>query len=689
MADFWGKQMGNIRIYDSQANTRASYSAHADAEDFGAGVGRGLRAVGQGLERQGDKIEKQREQQEVSDAASSAYEDDLYLTQQYDEFSRTAQPGDVTAGDRWLQEVRDYFQNKPQKYGTPRAQQYAQQQAERAINEHGVRGLGLQASLNGQKFKNDAVMTGDAINATVFANPNSYVGAKTRLSDEAQQGVGFWQFGKPGDRPQLQEQMIESAAWNAGLGTLAKPGGTEEFLSLVAPGVLKGEDWRGSLKAENLSKIDKPGYEWVPDLDPEKLVQLLTKAEADYQQSQRLAAGNMENIIRSAQAELELNGVEKHPLTFNQFAAAYGPKAQAKWAEYKGDQKAYGLAFEFVKLPDDQALARIEALRPKPGQVTPENLRQYQMVQTAYQNMRKAQQQDQIGVAMQRGVPGLMDFNPNNDEERIKALTYNAATVDDQAKITGKYRWLSAQQAELQKQRLAGMGDNEIRRYFQDTRMAIKDPKKFQAYVAQIYPDNAAMRAGAGLAGKNGIGAVYEGRVYDASTVSARVMSGARYLDKKSEDGKSVRNSSLPPDETFEKTFRGVVGDAVPPEYFNDALQIAKAYYIGEGMATHSGLSSGKVDPKQMTRAVTLTLGSTTTNPDGSKVFAPWGMDAARFRNEAKARYDAVRQKYGLPGGFDSQSFVPVQGAEGVYGIKLGNGISYAIDLNAPVEKQP
>lgn len=685
MADFWGKQMGNIRIYDSQANTRASYSAHADAEDFGAGLGRGLRAVGRGLEREADKIEKQREQQEVSDAASSAYEDDLYLTQQYQALSEEAQPGDPTVADRWLQGVRDYFENKPQKYASPRAQQYAQQQAERAINEHGVRGLGLQASLNGQKFKNDAVLTGDAVAATVFANPNSYVGARDRLSSEAQQGVGFWQYGKPGERPQLLEQMTENAAWNAGLGTLAQAGGTERFLSTVAPGALTGDDWRGSLKT---GKIDKPGYEWWNDLDPEKQIQLITKAEADHQQSRRLAAGTLKDTLDNQRAELELYGTVKNPLPRSAFAVL-GDKADEEYRAYQGDLKAYGLAFEFVKLPDDQAMARIEALKPARGDVNKDNLRQYELVNGAYRKLRQAQQQDQIGVAKQRGVPGIGEFNPNDDKARVQELTLRAATVDDQSRITGKFRWLSEQEAEQQNQRLAGMGDAEIRRYFQDTRMAIKDPKKFQAYVAQIYPDNAAMRAGAGLAGKNGIGAVYEGQVYDASTVSARVMSGARYLDKKSEDGKSVRNSSLPPDETFEKTFRGVVGDAVPPEYFNDALQIAKAYYIGEGMATHSGLSSGKVDPKQMTRAVTLTLGSTTTNPDGSKVFAPWGMDATRFRNEAKARYDAVRQKYGLPGGFDSQSFAPIPGREGMYGIKLGNGISYAIDLNAPVEKQP
>lgn len=676
--------MGNIRIYDSQANTRASYSAHADAEDFGAGVGRGLRAVGQGLERQGDKIEKQREQQEVSDAASSAYEDDLALTQRFQTFSETAQPGDVTAGDRWLQEVRDYFQNKPQKYGTPRAQQYAQQQAERAINEHGVRGLGLQASLNGQKFKNDAVLTGDAINSTVFANPNSYVGAKSRLSNEAQQGVGFWQFGKPGDRPQLLEQMTESAAWNAGLGTLAQPGGTERFLSTVAPGALNGDDWRGSLKT---GKIDKPGYEWWNDLDPEKQIQLITKAEADHQQAQRLAAGSLKDSLDNQRAELELYGTVKHPLPRSAFSVL-GDKADEEYRAYQGDRKAYGLAFEFVKLPDDQALARIEALKPARGDTNKDNLRQYELVKNAYQKLRQAQRQDQIGVAKQRGVPGIGEFNPNDDKARVQELTLRAATVDDQSKITGKVRWLSKEEAEQQKQRLAGMGDNEIRRYFQDTRMAIKDDKKFQAYVAQIYPDNAAMRAGAGLAGKNGIGVVDGGQVYDASTVSARVMAGARYLDKKSDEGKSVRNSSLPPDEKFEKTFRGVVGDAVPPEYFNDALQIAKAYYIGEGMANHSGLSSGMVDQTQMTRAVKLTLGATATNPDGTKVFLPWGMDATRFRNEAKARYDVLRQKHGLTGGFDSQSFAPIPGREGMYGIKLGNGISYAIDLNAPVEQQ-
>ena len=37
-----------------------------------------------------------------------------------------------------------------------------------------MRGLGLQATANGQKYKNDALLTSDSINKTVAANPADF-----------------------------------------------------------------------------------------------------------------------------------------------------------------------------------------------------------------------------------------------------------------------------------------------------------------------------------------------------------------------------------------------------------------------------------------------------------------------------------------------------------------------------------
>src|SRR5574343_6404 len=674
--------MAQIRIYDSQANAGGTLQARADAESFGADVGRGLQRVGQGLQRMEDRRQQELERAEVSDAASAGYQDDLNLEQLYEQEAQTAQPGDRAVGDRVLQKVKDYFSAKEDKYTTPRARDYAKQLADRAINQFGVRGLGLQAALNGQKYKNDAVLTGDAVNQTVFANPDSYASTRDRLSSEAQNGLGFWAFAKPGDRPQVLESMTESAAWNAGLGTLAKPGGVQQFLSKVAPGALEGKDWRGSLKTE------KTGIPWFDDLDADKKIQLISKADADYQQSRRLEAGNLKELRDNQLSELKLYGTVRSPLSRAQFNV-YGDKADEEWRAYRGNLKSYGLAFDLVKLPRAEALARIESLKPRPGDVNPDNLRQYQMVGQAYSDLYEQLSRDQIGTAQARQVPGISPISSGDDlQTHLQKLSLRAPAVRDLAANNGKTAWYSNLEADVMRQKLAGIGDNEIRQHFQAVRQIIKDPTEHRADPTQLYPNNPAMAASALLAGKNGISTIDNGQVYDASLVSARVMSGARYLDKKSEEGKSIRDSGLPDEDKMKKRFMASVGDAVPPEYMDSAYAIAKAYYIGEGLATRQGLSGGAIDQTQMERAINLTLGQISQNPDGTKVFAPWGMDPARFRNEAKMRYDALKAAGKVTGGFDSQSLVPLPGREGVYGIKAGSSIlPVVIDLNQPVAK--
>lgn len=674
--------MAQIKIYDSRANAGGTLQSRVDAEDFGAGIARGLQRVGQGLQRREERQQNELERAEVSDAASAGYQDDLTLEQMYEEEARSAQPGDRNAADRVLQKTRDYYAAKEDLYTTPKARGYAKQLAERSINQFGVRGLGLQATLNGQKYKNDALMTGDAVNKTVFANPDSYASARDRLSAEAQEGIGFWGFAKPGERPQVQESLIESAAWNAGLGTLAKPGGVQRFLKTVAPGALEGKDWRGTIKTE------KTGIPWFDDLDAEKQIQLVTKADADWQQSRRLEAGNLDQILRDHRAQLEKNGYVPHPLSRAQFSVL-GDKADREYRNYVGDQKAYGLASEFIKLDDATAQARLKALEPTGAAVNEDNLRQWQMTVRAYQTIRDAQQKDQVGLAQARGLPGIEPIAATDDTRtHFQKLAQNLPALRDQARITGKFKAYSNAEAEVVRQKLAGMGDTEIRQHFQAVRQIITDPAEYRAYSTQLYPDNPAMANGAMLAGKNGISTVIDGQVYDASVVSARVMSGARFLDKKSEEGKSIRDSGLPDEAKLKKRFMDSVGDAVPPEYRDAAYATAKAYYIGEGLATRQGLSGGMVDQTQMERAIKLTLGQMSQNPDGTKVFAPWGMEPVRFRNEAKARYDALKAAGKVTGGFDSQSLVPLPGREGIYGIKAGSSIlPVVIDLNQPVAK--
>lgn len=672
--------MGRISIYDSSVGGTATVQAKADAQDFGAAVGRGLQALGRGIDAREDRLERQKEQAELSDATAAGYQDDLFLTQKFEEFSTTAQPGDREAGERWTNFVREYHANKESKYTTPRAQEYQRQNAERSVNQFGTRGVGLQSALNGQKYKIDLLSTGDAVNQTVFANPDAYQGTRDRLAAEAQAGVGAWEFAKPGERPAALESVTENMAWNAGLGKLAQAGGTEWLLRQVAPDALQGKDWRGSLKT------GKTGISWFDDLDPEKRIALITKADADYQQSRRLAAGNLDQQLRDHRAQLEKNGYVPNPLPRSAFSVL-GDKADREYQNYLGDQKAYGLASEFIKLDDATAQARIKALEPTGAAVNEDNLRQWKLTVSAYTNLREQQARDPVGVAQARQLPGLAPIDPADDPQtHLTKLAQNLPALRDQAQITGRFRAYSNAEAEVMRKKLAGMGDDELRRHFNAVRQVIRDPAEFRAYAQQLYPDRPAMSAGAGLMHKTGMASFDEGQAYDASLVSARIFSGARYLDKKSAEGKSLRDSGLPDDDKMKKAFRGVVGDAVPPEYVDAAYDIAKSYYIGEGLATRQGLSSDKVDTKMLQRAVKLTLGNMHQNPDGSKVFAPWGMDPTRFRNEAKARYDALKAAGKVQGGFDSQSLVPVPGREGVYGIKAGNAmLPSVIDLNAPV----
>lgn len=674
--------MGNIRIYDAQVGGTPTIQSRADAEDFGAGIGRGLQALGRGMQRQGDKMEQERERQELSDAASRGYQDDLFLEQRYSEFAQTAVPGDREAATKWESFVRSYFNDNPDRpaYNTPRAQQYQRELQDRTINQFGVRGLGLQAALNGQKFKDDVILAGDAMNQQAMANPDSYAANRDRIRAEAENGVGIFAYSTPGPRTQVTESLTEGAAFAAGHGYLAKPGGVEKFLGEVAPGALQGKDWKGSLKTRDTS------YPWFNDLDYDKQIQLITRADADYQQSRRLAAGNMEDLLANHRAELKLRGFVPQPLSRAQFSV-YGPDAEKKWAEYQGDRKAYGLAFEFIKLDPAEATRRIEALKPGLGKVTPDNLRQYELVRGAYGAMRQQLEQDQVGTAQAREMPGIRkEVNWADDNAVLSELTLRGPAVRDLSRNTGRVKWLSNAEADTLRQRLAGMGDNEVRRFFHGVRMAVKDPAEARAFAAQLYPDNPAALNAATLDFKTGMGVVVDGAVYDASTVATRLRAGARFLDKKTDEGKGLRDSGMPPDDKLLKAFRAEVGDAVPVEYMDAAYQTAKAMYIGEGLATRSGISSGVVDTKLMRRAADLALGMRHTNPDGSKVFLPWGMTDDKFRAEAKARFDALKAAGKVTGSFDSQVLSPVQGQEGVYWIKAGASAVGVIDLNKPVE---
>lgn len=676
--------MGNIRSYEAQVDPRGQLAGGADAEDFGAGVGRGLRAIGAGVGRLADRLEKQQEQQELSDAATSSYADALQLEKDYQQAITQAQPGDLNFGERWEQHVTDFYSQRADKYTSPAARDYQSRSAARSTNQFATRGYGAQAVLNTEKLKLDVEQGTEAVSQLVFANPESYGDRKAQVRDNAAQGVGVFAYGTPTQRAQASDAMQEQAAWNAGLGVIARAkdpltgkGSIETFLSDVAPGALNpNEDWRGNMNPSSKR------YDWFNDLPPEKRMQLVTKARGEYMQGVRIKAQNMNRLLEDQRAELQLNGRVRNELPRSAFSVL-GADADRTYTRYRGEVKAYGLAHDLLNLDPAQAVRQIEALKPSPGAADFDpKADAYNLARNAYADLRRQLDKDPVGTALQRNMPGMQQLTSLDDQDVAQQLALRLPAARDLARQAGRTTLLSNGEADAVRDKLRGLGDRELRSHFLTMRGVLNKPAEYQAYVRQVYNDNPAATNGAALLGKGGMTVTVDGANWTSDAVATRILSGSRFMERKGEESKGVKAAVTVSDEKFRKAFQEAVGASIPPYAYESALETTKAFYIGDAMYNGRGL--GELDPAAVKRATRLALGER-TRQGGGEVYLPWGMTPDRFRQEAAARYDVLRKQHGLTTDFENLDLVPLPGREAAYQVRMGNApTGYVIDLSKP-----
>ncbi|MFV1873170.1 MAG: hypothetical protein ACMZ64_07630 [Oleiphilus sp.] len=182
---------------------------------------------------------------------------------------------------------------------------------------------------------------------------------------------------------------------------------------------------------------------------------------------------------------------------------------------------------------------------------------------------------------------------------------------------------------------------------FTAVREVFNDDRAYMAAMQQIAPD-APVKAMAGiLMAKQKSLKIEDNWIMDDVMVSSgdvaeTLLLGESMLnktpDQKSKDG-SPSNYPIPDVSKFKLKFQSLVGKAFAgrPDAYQLAMQAVRAYYVG--VSAKEGDLSDVINNDRAEHSVKAVLGQI-VDVNGENVFAPWGMDASSFQDEALKAFE-------------------------------------------------
>lgn len=453
-----------------------------------------------------------------------------------------------------------------------------------------------------------------------------------------------------GDGPTDEQQQIAIQRAQARV----KDGGSLPSFETIEEATAAAQG-RSDAKGEALDPI-------VAALPIESRIQLQSAAESQARQGQSEARAALQTQVQDAVTAFSRGEQAPRALTYDDFAAAYGPAMAAReFADYRGWQQ-FGADVGQIKTMPAQDMGRyLEQRRPAPGsEGYADSVKRFDALAQAAAHVQKARADDPIQAAMQAGGTAVQPLDMNNVRALPDQLALRVAGAQQVSAAYGTpLQVFSKGEAQALSGALNKMPSQQKVEFMQALRGGVTDPRAFSAAMGQIAPDQPVLAVAGSIMQKQAPlttsgGWLSAGTSLKQSDVAALMIEGDSLLNPQTDDRKADGKGKPFPmpagaeEKSMREAFNGVTGQAFAglPNGYQLTYQAARAYYAAS--MARKGDYTGAFDGAKWDEAIRAATGGVTDYNDRGEVLLPWGMPADQFDGAAQKAFDVTLKARGM-----------------------------------------
>lgn len=400
----------------------------------------------------------------------------------------------------------------------------------------------------------------------------------------------------------------------------------------------------------------------VAALPIESRIQLQSAAESQARQGQSEARAALQTQVQDAVTAFSRGEQAARPLTYDDFAAAYGPAMAAhEFADYRGWQQ-FGADVGQLKTMPAQDMGRyLEQRRPAPGaEGYADAVKRFDALTAAAAHVQKARADDPIQAAMQAGGTAVQPLDMNNVRALPDQLALRVAGAQQVSAAYGTpLQVFSKGEAAALSAAVGKMPSQQKVEFMQALRGGVTDPRAFSAAMGQIAPDQPVLAVAGSIMQKQSPlqqpgGWFSAGTSLRQSDVAALMIEGDSLLNPQTDDRKADGKGKPFPmpagaeEKDMREAFNGTVGAAFAglPNGYQLTYQAARAYYAAS--MARKGDYTGAFDSAKWDEAIRAATGGVTDYNDRGEVLLPWGMPADQFDGAAQKAFDVTLKARGM-----------------------------------------
>lgn len=405
----------------------------------------------------------------------------------------------------------------------------------------------------------------------------------------------------------------------------------------------------------------------VDAIPVQQRIQLLNKANAQMERQNTLLRTQVGQQMTDDMAAARTGQNVSNPIPLSTMTQVYGDQeGPRQYKIYANALQDGQTANSLYTLPVDDINAKLEALKPQPGEGFAQEQASYNHLVGVAQQVVQQRQADPQAFAQMHGLgpQTQLDFQSvsQTPDKLAQGIAQQVATAHT---MTSKY-WtpfqpLSNDQAKFMGAFFNATDPNTATKTLQAIVKGAPNPDDASAILGQI-KETSPVIAKAGDILAHG----------DTSDTPALLVQGANLLKQKGSMETYVGKAN-----DFSQAFDQQMGNAYAnaPQARAQDLQATMAYYAQQqAMAGKQVVAGTPPDPKDIKSAISAVVGNT-DNFNGSPVIVPRGMDAPTFHQQMVGDWDRVMTKSGV-----NPQDVPVDSvslqriSDGEYAVMHGNG---------------
>jgi len=690
--------MPRIREYTQQTSAQGAIDTRRATEaDFG--FSQQMQQFGGTMQEVGAYIKQEEDRREIENATLGMAQARQQWTETYISRQQNMRPGDMSMAPAMRKEMEDYFGGMSDNYKSDKAKNYVRMNGMSLTTDFFVRGLQHQQQQAGIKAVSDHENRVATDAKTLAAVPDMYNSVAASLKYDITNGVGSYEFLKNSPRKdEFMREAIEKLAWSAAMTASENPMMRAMFMHLLPKdqmdeaqlgGKIAEMEKKGASDIEIATFIkmnrpnaavqigeatyaqdeklkDEPLPQWFKDLSFDKRAAFMKSVSANQHRDDAVAMQALRQKVADDDAYIRLYG-QRPEKTLN---AGDFKDNVIGWETYSAMLKAADTMTVATKLPIDQGISMIEALKPKEGDAAlAQKAKEYDEAARLFAGRWKEIQSDPIKAAMNsRFSAGQSPIVPLSVSSPEKWADELSVRIPQSKAVESAWGLRGSAPAILSKPEAEAMGkvfdqmsiDKQFEAIGTLTTRFKDDPSAVVGLFNQIAPNNSSINAAAYYATKRS-DAIQGGETRD--NVVGHILAGMKAmkpLDKGKglDTEKAVQRAGMPSATEALKLLSGMSGysDGVSPEFqigLEKQIEVVMAHYVGKQISSgRFNLNLREGDNKSaFEKSVESVLGKP-VHFGSTRVLKPWGMKEDEFIRGIENRVNAAVGKpvsgYGL-----------------------------------------